>query len=96
MKEKMTKLFKNKYAIVLLSFFIYVLFLEETDLFTLMGYKMKVHDLEGQAEYYESELEQTKLSLTELTIDDEALERFAREQHYMKRENEDVFVFVEE
>ena len=74
----------------------YILLLEETNFFTLMGYKMKVHDLKGQAAYYEDQLIETKISLTELTTDDEALERFAREQHYMKRENEDVFVFVEE
>lgn len=74
----------------------YILLLEETDFFTLMGYKMKVIDLEGQAAYYDAQLIETKVSLTELTTDDEALERFAREQHYMKRENEDVFVFVEE
>jgi cell division protein FtsB len=96
MKEKMKSLFKNKYFVVCLCFFMYILLLEETNFFTLMGYKMKVHDLKGQAAYYEDQLIETKISLTELTTDDEALERFAREQHYMKRENEDVFVFVEE
>jgi len=91
----MPKLFKNKYALVCIGFFIYVLALEETDLFTLFGYKWKIHELEVQEEYYMNQLEETKVTLTELTTDGEALERFAREQHYMRRDNEDVFVFLE-
>lgn len=80
----------------MLSFFVYLLALEETDLITLTGYKMKVHELENQEAYYLDQLEQTKTAITELTTDDAALERFAREHHFMKRENEDVFVFLDE
>ncbi len=80
----------------MLSFFVYLLALEETNLITLTGYKMKVHELENQEAYYLDQLEQTKTAITELTTDDAALERFAREHHFMKRENEDVFVFLDE
>lgn len=95
MNPTLKRLLKNKYVLVMLSFFVYLLALEETDLITLTGYKMKVHELENQEAYYLDQLEQTKTAITELTTDDAALERFAREHHFMKRENEDVFVFLD-
>ncbi len=96
MNPTLKRLLKNKYVLVMLSFFVYLLALEETNLITLTGYKMKVHELENQEAYYLDQLEQTKTAITELTTDDAALERFAREHHFMKRENEDVFVFLDE
>lgn len=96
MKEKLLKYAKNRYVLVLVGLFVYLLFLEETDLFTLGKYKAKVNDLEQQKEYLDTEIIETQRSITELTTDDAALEKFAREQHYMKRDNEDVFVFLEE
>ena len=96
MNPTLKSLLKNRYVLVMLSFFVYLLALEETDLITLTGYKMKVHELEGQKAYFEGQLEETKVAITELTTDDAALERFAREHHFMKRENEDVFVFLDE
>lgn len=96
MKELFLKYIKNKYVIVLLGMIIYLLFLEEMDLFTLGKYKSKVNDLENQKEYLDQEIIETRQSITELSTDEAALEKFAREQHYMKRENEDVFVFIDE
>jgi len=96
MKDFILKYIKNKYVIVLLCMLVYLLFLEETDLFTLGKYKSKVNDLEDQKEYLDEEIVETRESITELSTDEAALEKFAREQHYMKRENEDVFVFIDE
>ncbi len=96
MKDFLLKYIKNKYVIVLLSMLVYLLFLEETDLFTLGKYKSKVNDLDAQKAYLDEEIVETRQSITELSTDEVALEKFAREQHYMKRENEDVFVFIDE
>ncbi len=96
MKALLLKYAKNRYLLVLLGLFIYLLFLEETDLFTLGKYKSKVSDLEQQKGYLDTEIIETQRSITELTTDKSALEKFAREQHFMKRDNEDVFVFIEE
>lgn len=96
MKETLLKYVKNKYVLVVFGTFIYLLFLEETDLFTLADYGSKVTELEDQRTYLHNEIDKTRISIKSLTTDEAALERFAREQHYMKRENEDVFVFLGE
>lgn len=96
MKSAILPYLKNRYLLVVLGLIFYLLFLEETDLLTLYNYKSKVTHLEAQKEYLEKEIVTTQASITSLTTDERALEKFAREQHYMKRDNEDVFVFVEE
>ncbi len=94
MKERIFSLVNNKYGYVLIALFLYVLVLEETDLFTLMKYRASVSELEEQKEYFEEEITLTQAAVVSLTTDQAALEKFAREQHYMKRENEDLFVII--
>lgn len=86
---------KNRYVITLLVSAVYLLFLEEMTLFDLMEYKSRIGEMEQQQEYYEHQILETERSIEELTTNQAALERFAREEHFMKRENEDIFVFIE-
>ena len=58
--------------------------------------KLELWELEDEKEYYLAEIQKTKEDLVELTSDLNNLERFAREKYLMKRDNEEVFVFVEE
>jgi hypothetical protein len=52
--------------------------------------------LESQKEYYETNIEVVKERKKELFTTDENFEKFAREQHLMKKSNEEVFVIEEE
>ncbi len=47
-------------------------------------------------EYYLKKIEEDRQQLKELKTNDENLEKFAREKYYMKKENEDIFVIVDE
>ena len=58
--------------------------------------KWELWELEEEKEYYLAEIENTKEDIKELTSDMNNLERFAREKYLMKRDNEEVFVFLEE
>lgn len=58
--------------------------------------KMDLWEMEDEREYYKEEIVRTKKDLKELTSDMNNLERFAREKYLMKRDNEEVFVFVYE
>ncbi len=44
--------------------------------------------------YYQQRIVADSTHLTELRKDMESLEKFAREQYLMKKENEDIFVIV--
>lgn len=53
-------------------------------------------DMEKQKEYYIEKIATDSRKLKELRTDRENLEKFAREQYYMKRDNEDIFIVVDE
>jgi hypothetical protein len=53
-------------------------------------------DMRTEKEYYQEQIEQDSTALHILESDKEELERFAREKYLMKRDNEDVYLVVEE
>ncbi|MBC7381887.1 MAG: hypothetical protein H7296_02710 [Bacteroidia bacterium] len=50
--------------------------------------------MKAEKEYYVAEIENNKKEIYELQHNTKSLETFAREKYYMKKDNEDVFVFV--
>ena len=56
----------------------------------------ELKDLKQQEEFLSAEIVEMKQQKVELFSDDEMLERYARENFYFKRDNEDVYVFEED
>ena len=48
--------------------------------------------MNNEKEYYMNEILETNQSIVELTTNPENLEKFAREEYLMKKEDEDIFV----
>ena len=94
--NKIPSIFLNRYVITLLSLFLWLLILDETDLFTLYKYRSHLTELKEEKVNLESKVIEVKASLDALSNNPKELERFAREHHYMKRADEDLFVIVEE
>ena len=86
---------RNKYALAFLVFLIWLLFFDEHNLFQQYRNSRKLNQLEKQEDYYRQKIEADIRKLEELQTSEENLEKFAREQFLMKRENEDVFVIEE-
>ena len=86
---------KNKYFITVVIFIIVVLFLDGNNIFRLVDRKQTLHRLNKQEQQYKQELIQLKEQKEAFESDDEALEKFAREEYRMKKDDEDVFVIVE-
>ena len=62
--------------------------------FKLYEYRSKINSYQDEIDIYRAKIEETKKSIEELK-DPETLEKFAREEYFMKKENEDIFVFNE-
>lgn len=92
----LTKIFKNKYLITGSVFLVWMLFFDRNDLASQLDYRDDVNKLKAEKEFYIKEIAQVEKDLTELTTDQQKLEKFAREKYLMKKDNEDVFVVVEE
>ncbi len=88
------KYLANKYVLASLIFLVWMLFLDSNNLIQRFRTMRNIHKLEEQKAYYEERIKEDREKLNELRSDDEKLEKFAREQYLMKRQNEDVFVVL--
>ena len=87
---------RNKYLIAVMVFLVWLLIFDNNSLIDRFRYINTLHELEDEKLYYLQRIDEDSRRLNELKTDQENLEKFAREQYFMKKENEDVFVIVEE
>lgn len=87
-------LIKNKYFLTIVALVVWLLFFDKNDFFTQRETVSKLNKLKKDQLYYITEIENNKRELQELKTNKESLEKFAREKYLMKKDNEDVFVFV--
>ncbi len=89
--KKYAKYFRNKFIFTTCLFFIYILFLDDIDIFTIINQNTKLGKLEGARQEVSMKLIQTQEILKKLRYSSE-LESYAREEKMFKRDNEDIFV----
>lgn len=89
--RKYVNYFKNKFIFTTCLFFIYMLFLDDIDIFTIINQNNKLSHLEDAKSEVSEKLARTKLTLKKLKYTSE-LESFAREEKLFKRDNEEIFV----
>ncbi len=87
---------RNRYSMAFLVLVGWITFFDGNDIWTTWKNKRELMRMEERKEWYASEIERTREQLHELTSDKDLLEKFARERYLMKRDNEDIFVLVEE
>lgn len=87
---------KNKYTLTLLVLFVWVAFFDKNDLASQYRLSKEVKQLEEEKEYFINEIDIIQKDLNELTSNPKTLEKFAREKYLMKKDNEDIFVIVNE
>lgn len=93
--RKLINLVKNKFLLASVAFIVWMLFFDRNDLPSQYEYRSQVNKLESDKAFYIKEINQAEKDLQELTTNTERLEKFARERYFMKRDNEDVFVIID-
>ena len=70
-----------------------MIFFDQQDLITTqVKQRNELNSLKSSRDYYQQEIEATRLELEQLKSDPAVLEKYAREKYRMKRDNEDVFI----
>lgn len=87
---------KNKYFIVTAFFLIWIGFFDQNDWVSRKGIDKEIEKLEDDKAFFTTEVIELQKEEKRLKENEEALEKYARENFYMKKEGEDVFVIVEE
>lgn len=85
---------KNKYLLAGTAFAVWMVFFDRNDLFTQHHRKQELEALEESKMFYADQIAKERKSLEELQSNPAAIEKYAREQYGMKRDNEDVFVVI--
>ena len=85
---------KNKYFLTILALSVWVVFFDKNDLRTQIDLRSDVKQLQEERNYYVHEISGITSNIKELSTNSKTLEKFAREKYLMKRDNEDIFVIV--
>lgn len=91
-KENIFKYLKNKYIISITVFVLLLVFFDRNDIFTQMERKKELNKILASQEFYDKEIDSTKHKLLELRSNPAALEHYAREELFMRKDSEDIFV----
>lgn len=82
----------NAYWLVTIVFFALTFVMGDSSLYKRYTYDEKIRSLEKEIKHHQKEIEINSKKLNDLHTDKEGLERFAREEYFMKKPNEDVYI----
>ena len=86
----------SKYFIATVLFLAWFVFFDENSFLAHRENKQRLEELTRQKEYYIEKIASDRQKLKDLNAGKEQLEKFAREQYFMSKPDEDVFIVVEE
>ena len=94
--KKILGILRNKYIASILLFVVWVCFFDRNDLISEIRLVSKIHHLQAEKKYYQQQTDLATEQLKELQTNPANLEKFAREKYLMKKDNEDVYVIVDQ
>jgi len=89
------KILRNKRIVTSILFLTWIVFFDENSIVSHQKNKRRLFELKQQEEYYKERIEADKQKLIDLDAGEGKLEKFAREQYFMSKPDEDVFVIVD-
>ena len=87
---------KYKYIITIVLFALWIIFLDQTSLVYKSQLKEEIDHLRKKKEYYIEEVAKNETYFKDLQTNPETKERLGREEYYMSKDNEDVFIIQDE
>lgn len=93
--NRLTAVLINKYSIVLVIFFTYLIFFDDHSLIRKSQTRKEIYKLQEEHQYYLDKIQEDKDMIKRLYTDTVFLEKYAREKYLMKKDNEDIFIFKE-
>lgn len=88
---KLLKPFKNIYSVVLIIFIVWMVVFDANSWLIQSDLNDDIKDLNSKIEFYNSAIEKDKKEINTLNSID-GIEKYAREHHKMKKENEVIYV----
>ncbi len=83
---------RNKYIFTVVVFLLWLLFFDKTSVVSHVGELSKIQTYKSQIQFYENGISDVTNQLNQLKTDNQTLEKFAREQYYLKKEGETIYL----
>ncbi len=96
MLKKLPSYTKNFFFISGMLFLFWMLFLDSNDMYSQYKLMRKLRDLKKEKAYYLQKIDEVRADREQLLTNEAMLEKFAREKYLMKKENEDLFIIIQE
>ena len=93
--KKILKFFINKYTITLVAFGVWMVFFDSSSVLNRMRYRDKLNSLKQEKHFYLEEIKKDSILSQKLLSDTSEIEKFARENYLMKKDQEDVFLVID-
>lgn len=93
--KKLYKTFTNKYLIAFMVFSVWMLFIDDNNIFFLRKNVNKVKEYRVEKANFIEKIRKDSLQLKEMKDNAKNLEKFAREEFLMKKKDEDIFLIIE-
>lgn len=97
--KKSTQWFKRYFSIITIAVIgavVYMIFFSDTSVRKKIEYQHRIDSLRTEVEITRDSMLYYKELNSRLTTDRDIMEQIVREQHNMKRPNEDVYVFTKD
>jgi len=88
------KYLKNKYVIAFIVFILWITVIDKNDIFTGIRVDKNLKEVEKQKKNYLEETKKDSIAIDQIKKNPSYLEKFAREEYGMKKDDEDVFVII--
>lgn len=89
--KKWFRILSNRYVLILLIFAFWMLFLDSNSWLTHNELNQEINELQTNKEFFNKEIDKDQTIINKLN-DSFELESYARQNYYMKRPNEDIYI----
>ncbi|MBK6964689.1 MAG: septum formation initiator family protein [Bacteroidales bacterium] len=96
MWQRIPPFFRNKYILTVLALLVWLTFFDRNNFIAQVRLGRTLNDQRQQREFYKNEIKRDSIAMLEILSDSLSLEKFAREKYLMKKDNEDIYLIVEE
>ncbi|MDO4763712.1 MAG: septum formation initiator family protein [Flavobacteriaceae bacterium] len=86
--------FLNIYTATIVIFMVWMIFFDSTSWLVINNLNKEISKHEQQLIFYQAELKKNNAHYKKLTQNKDEKEKFARENYFMKKSNEEIFILV--
>ena len=96
MDTRVVKFVWNRYFILTIAFAVWMFFFDQNSFFVHRELDKQIQLLEVDESYFQEHLNTETEKLDQLNSNPAEIERIAREKHFLKKDDEDIFIIEQE